>query len=451
MPAYHQKEAVLDGRASVFSYERDPSSWYYKQLIPGTKKYRTRKIQGVRTLEGAKSKALEIAFQLGNEPIAETKTVNRSKKVKQVRVKDAVNSFLAKQSDLVETGEFEASTLKSKTITLRVHLLNYLSTKSITYTKDIRDDSLDGYPVWRKRNGCNSKLTLQKELGRIKEFINNYLISNKLVTEEVVLEKKITPTIKVSKDELTANPSLTNKDWVVFNRRMREKEKRTRLSIDPRHNYWSVCFWIFAMTLRHSGCRPCELMKLKFRDIQFENIGRKTSRGIVEEMVVAHLFIHRSKSGAARTVPTNKNVARRLLFWIAYVNNWWFKQKLTRKIEPTDSVFGRANNNMEAYHYSVFEREWRTTRNYLTNQGWLEGSPYSDDNYTLYSLRSTYIENQLLNGIDIHTVARVCGHSVAVLERYYERMDIKRRTRELTQIDFGSPRDKMRVINPYDV
>ena len=451
MPAYHQKEAVLDGRASVFSYERDPSSWYYKQLIPGTKKYRTRKIQGVSTLEDAKSKALDIAFELSNEPIKETKTVSKTKKVKQTRVEDAVDVFLSKQADLVETGEFEASTLKSKTITLRVHLLNYLSTQSITYTKDIRYDSMDGYPVWRKRNGCNSKLTLQKELGRIKEFINNYLIRNKLVTEEVVLEKKITPSIKVRKDELTANPSLTNKDWLVFNRRIREREKKTRFSIDPRHNYWSVCFWTFTMTLRHSGCRPCELMKLKFRDIQFENIGRKTSRGTVEDMVVAHLFIRKSKTGVARTVPTNKNVARRLLFWIAYVNNWWVKQKWTRKIEPNDSVFGRANNNMESYHYSVFEKEWRTTRNYLTNQGWLEGNPFSDDNYTLYSLRSTYIENQLLNGIDIHTVARVCGHSVAVLERYYERMDIKRRTRELTHIDFGIPRDKMKIINPYDV
>ena len=68
MPAYHQKEAVLDGRASVFAYERDPSSWYFKQLIPGTKKYRTKKIPGATTLEEAKSKALDIALSLRDEP-----------------------------------------------------------------------------------------------------------------------------------------------------------------------------------------------------------------------------------------------------------------------------------------------------------------------------------------------------------------------------------------------
>ena len=81
----------------------------------------------------------------------------------------------------------------------------------------------------------------------------------------------------------------------------------------------------------------------------------------------------------------------------------------------------------------------------------LKGNPFSDDPYTLYSLRSTYIENQLLNGVDIHTVARVCGHSVAVLERYYERMDIKRRTRELTHIDFGTTKDQLKIVRPYDI
>ena len=51
-----------------FSYERDPSSWYFKQLISGTKKYRTKKIPGATTLEEAKSKALDIALSLRDEP-----------------------------------------------------------------------------------------------------------------------------------------------------------------------------------------------------------------------------------------------------------------------------------------------------------------------------------------------------------------------------------------------
>ena len=450
MPAYHQKEPVLDGRASVFSYERDPSSWYFKQLITGTKKYRTKKIPGATNLEEAKSKALDIALGLRDEP---QRVVSQSSKtrIKRTTVEEAVITFLSKQRDLVETGEFEESTFKSKTITLKTHFLNYLAKENVVYTKDLKHDAIDAYPVWRKRNGCNSKLTLQKELGRIKEFINNYLIRNKLVAEEVVLEKQIIPKVKVRKDELTANPSLTGEDWLVFNRKIRDKEKSTRFSVDPRHNYFAVCFWTFTMTLRHSGCRPCELMKLQFRDIQFENIGRKTSRGTIEDMYVAHLFIRKSKTGLARTVPTNKNVARRLAFWIAYVNAWWVKQKWNRKIEPLDYVFGRANNNMQPYHYSVFEREWRTARNCLTDQNKLKGNPFSDDPYTLYSLRSTYIESQLMNGVDIHTVARVCGHSVAVLERYYERMDIKKRTRDLTHIDFGTPRDELKIHKPYDM
>ena len=450
MPAYHQKEAVLNGRASVFSYERDPEAWYYKQLIPGTKRYRTKRIPGATTLDEAKSKALDMAFELNNEPI---KPVSQSSKtrIKRTTVEDAVNTFLSKQYDLVETGDFEESTYKSKTITLRIHLLNYLATQDIVFTKDLKHDTMDGYPLWRKKNGSKSKLTLQKELGRIKEFINNYLIRYKLVSEDVVLEKKITPTVKVRKDELTANPSLTEEDWLAFNRRIRDHEKSTRSLRDSRPNYFAVNFWTFTMTLRHSGCRPVELMRLQFRDISFENVGRVTSRGTVEDMYVAHLYIRKSKTGVARTVPTNKNVARRLLFWIAYVNNFWSLRGWTRKVEPLDYVFGRANNNMQPYYYSMFEDAWRTHRNWLTHRNMLKGNPFSDDPYTLYSLRSTYIENQLLNGIDIHTVARVCGHSVAVLERYYERMDIKRRTKELTHIDFGTNKDRLKILTPFDV
>ena len=69
-------------------------------------------------------------------------------------------------------------------------------------------------------------------------------------------------------------------------------------------------------------------------------------------------------------------------------------------------------------------------------KGQLEGNRFSDRNYTQYSMRSTFIENQLANGVDVYLVARACGHDISVLQRHYDRMDIQRRARELTHIHY---------------
>ena len=45
MPAILSKKDVLDGRAQILNYKRLPNVWYYREVIPGKKRYRTQKIQ----------------------------------------------------------------------------------------------------------------------------------------------------------------------------------------------------------------------------------------------------------------------------------------------------------------------------------------------------------------------------------------------------------------------
>ena len=46
-------------------------------------------------------------------------------------------------------------------------------------------------------------------------------------------------------------------------------------------------------------------------------------------------------------------------------------------------------------------------------------------------MRSTFIENHILRGTDAYLLARICGNSVATIMQTYERIDIRRRTKEL--------------------
>ena len=63
---------------------------------------------------------------------------------------------------------------------------------------------------------------------------------------------------------------------------------------------------------------------------------------------------------------------------------------------------------------------------------------FSNRNYTPYSLRSTFICNLILQGKDIYyDVAKLAGHSIAVCERYYAKLDIGRESKGLTEIEHG--------------
>jgi hypothetical protein len=77
----------------------------------------------------------------------------------------------------------------------------------------------------------------------------------------------------------------------------------------------------------------------------------------------------------------------------------------------------------------------------------IKGNRFSSKRYTIYSMRSTFIENNLAKGMDIFLLARICGHSIAILMKHYERLDIRRRSREITRIEYGKKRYKPRYID----
>ena len=77
----------------------------------------------------------------------------------------------------------------------------------------------------------------------------------------------------------------------------------------------------------------------------------------------------------------------------------------------------------------------------------LKGHKFSERNYTIYSMRSTFIEDKLLEGMDIYLLARLCGHSVTVLMKHYERLDLRTRAEEITAIDYGKRKKLSAMID----
>ena len=141
MPAYYHKEPVLNGAASIFSYVTKPEDWYFKQLIPGKRKYITKKIQGATTLEEARVLFATAMVEASKQTNVDIKP--QKKRSNKVTIIQAVDDWLTRQGERCEAGVIEPSTLESKRITLQLHLVRYFNAEGIEYCDQIKPDSLE--------------------------------------------------------------------------------------------------------------------------------------------------------------------------------------------------------------------------------------------------------------------------------------------------------------------
>ena len=86
--------------------------------------------------------------------------------------------------------------------------------------------------------------------------------------------------------------------------------------------------------------------------------------------------------------------------------------------------------------YSRYKQLWIEIRDVIGRK--LKGHVFSDEPYTIYSFRSTFIEDSLLAGKDIFLVAKAAGHDVKTLMKHYERIDPRKRSREMTSFEMGA-------------
>jgi len=248
--------------------------------------------------------------------------------------------------------------------------------------------------------------------------------------------------------EFDANPSIPAEDFKIINHYIRfvylpEGAKHN----NPRVHHWRYLMWTFVMTMKNTGCRPNELLKLKWKDVEFADVGRwSESKQEREERIIAYLTVTDSKTGMKREIPAN--VGSTLLRWMQY------RVKYIKKVFPHKAnelfanlldtlVFGNPYNEFRSYNIISYQHSWREIVGAVKQQ--LRGNKYSDREITLYSLRKTYIEQQLIAGLDIFLLARICGHSVKVLETHYERMDIRKRSDEIIHIEYGKKKSTLKI------
>ena len=415
-------------------------------------------------------------------------------------IEKAMDDWLKQQLKRVDAGAFSINSYEHKKNCSK-KIRGYLNWKKITMTSQINETSFDDYCIYRLKD-TDKRILIQRELSILGEFIKSYLVKYKYIPARLWLDGQFLPKIEVRQSDRDANPAINSEDWnTIINHvrniwrkeayenkklpssnQFRGEVKVVDRKTTKRSIWFRNMFWHWILVAKNSGMSPEEICKLKWKNVEIVDVGRVSNTkaqeeweqimgeaqadGIDldleapelkdpsewapegtewgrEERLIAYITTMRAKTQDYREIPCNLgHVFKR---WRDFV-----KSQTDQPIKGDDYVFAQLYNEMKQPNQRKIGQHWRWICDYLMSSGKLKGHKFSERPYTLYSMRSTFIENHILRGTDAYLLARICGNSVATIMQTYERIDIRRRTKELTDIEFGSKKGNLETISLFD-
>ena len=471
MAKIHAKAKALGGKGVVFCFKRDVEKWYYREMIPGTKRYKSQLIEDAKTIEEAHEGAIHAynaireqvialaaeevtrkkALELTEDTLPGTKIIirDRAKRTKSREIEVCIEEFLESERKRVEAGLLTEKSWLNKRESIK-RMLPYLKKQGLIKTGHLTNNSFDEFIYWRKA----SKGTRRLEMIYFKDFLKAFCAKHDLLPQGFDIANCM-PKIIIKASEIDANPPLIepgNWDAVMrgLKKRIKHRDNSRGKAKQPSHqnDYFNKMFYRWCMVMKNSGLRPnSELNKLRWCDVKRENVGRwSESEGGEKDKWIANIHIRESKTGRQRVVPTN-GVDSQLKAWRKeqqeYIDEYF------KGLEITDDtlIFGNPSMQMKPYYYSRFSQAWIDVINSL--KGELKPYVFSNRRYTIYSMRSTFICNLILSGKDIYTVAKLAGHTVAVCERYYALLDMGNKAKDVTDFEYGKKGRKKNEIGNY--
>ena len=518
----------MNGRGTVLSYADGNAvgQYFYREIIEGTKRYRTKLIEGANTLLEAVEKAADVAIEMREEDphhksgdylkesveVDKEDLLRREEKVLQkkekllkdqqkngkrsILIKSAISDFLASQKKRVDAGAMEYNSYTHKYYCFK-KIAAYLEDKGVVKTHQIKETTFDDYLIFRSDT---TRILQNREIAVISEWFKSYLVRNKYVSTDIYLKGNFLPRVEVRMVDRMANPAISPEDWKKLVDYVRDVWRRE--AVEGRKPYYQhgelkgsqpypkktifyrTLFWHYILFSKNTGMSPEEVLKLKWKNVEIRDVGRlsKTkymeeveeyeSEGIEvigefpgdkidenawapnenylgrEERLVAYVTTIRSKTKQPREIPCNQG--RELRRWMNFIKEHFEEYEIEHSINPNDYVFMNPYNDFKPVHQNRIRKTFRTIVDKLVDEGQLKGHKFSEHRYTLYSMRSTFIEDHLMKGTDIFLLARIAGHDVKTLMQSYERMDIQKRAEEITKIDYGKKEKEVKVVDLFE-
>lgn len=426
MPSIAEKHDHLGGQ--VYRYAHTTQGWFFRLYSKETRSYKVGKIVGASSLVEAQRDAHKVLLGFQQHQLS-----NRKKGTKQ-RVEtltSQVEAFHLWEQKRVEAGMKDELCAHKRRVSMR-RMLDYLKVKAIENASQIDVLTFEDYPLFRQGK---MKQTIKGELKDIGVFFRSYLQPRGVVSNELVWDKRFLPKITLTDEDLDANPAITPQDYKVINHYIRNKWLPA--ACNSRARYTRQMMWCLVHLLKNSGCRPSEVLNLRRQDIEITNEPRwSETKQEWETSYKVKLFIRKSKTGKRRDVLCRSNAGDAVRRWIIFQNNYLSTHHRTFTANKNSLLFGKPDDLLETgYTYKHYSTQFRNILRAVQQE--LTGNRFSDRPYTLYSLRSTFIEDSIADGLDVYLVARLCGNSVDVIQRHYDRHDVLKRAAEVQALPIG--------------
>ena len=489
MPTKAESRKVLDGRGEVLSYTRNPNVFYLRVYVPEKEGYTSQKIEDAKDIETACRQAIDVYLSLQSSPkpkpepkpkeatVGGTGSVSAS--VARVRIDDQVKLFLEKQQERVDNNLIKEGTLRNLRKALINWLLPYCEKQGLVYTRDIQLGSLDDFIIFC---GNASKNTIRTHLTNIKTFLKALSRQRLLDPYVAGVISDLTPKVKITEEDLSANPPFRNEaEWLEFVKVLHAWVREAERLDNPRILYYRRKFWSLIMCLKQSGARPSEMLNLRWKDIETQDVGRisKSQRQLDEQALheqgidpstlpvevqeslgrvpryITHLRIITTKTGVPREVTCNSAevLARWKKFQMERLE--YLRQKhsyFNLQLTPDTKVFeSPVNGEWKQQGYSVFTQTWKELIKRAEPN--LKGPLLSEHKYSIYSLRATRAQQLLELGVDVAIAAKSLGHSANMMLRVYAKLPVREQAMKaaIAGIEFGKRKSDLRTVELEDL
>ena len=475
---YQDKEQLREGLIIFKHQKKKVKNWYLRMYV-GNRKY---KITSLKTQNYKQAK--EIAF---DEYDRLNQTLKDSGNVFEKTNEEYLQDYLNYLDKELEKNNQITS---KKTIDAKRTSLKKLKTLLLPYVKPstINPDFLEDYILWRRKakmEGGNwdkkhkknpsppTDFTLYKEVSDFKGFFT-YLKKQKVSHKEINF-----PKIKLDIKRLqTKNVPYSNEDyriiyrwmleWVDKKYTMKGEEKRKELEKlglpeeqivkkiglskkGQKSKFYKKVFYNLFLILANSGIRISSLLKLTWQDVVVK--GNKTGKvklnpdGTITQNQIAIISVPVDSKTGFRRVPTPTGK------WFNNLKKLYFDET-GKKLDKKDFIFqnvGTDNSKGNKFVGNALSQSFilRTFYEMIAELDYYKGITF-DENYTLHSLRSFYINKKLELGVPIAVVARATGVNYKNILSHYENLQaidftedlIKQKRIELSDNEFLTMEDE---------
>ena len=460
MPKIQFKEETLNGRAHIVAYaDRE----YLTLRIPrGNKKYNNISL-GTTDLKIAHDKALDVYAATINQPL-------RSKN-KKYRFATVCEEFLKWKLEQVDIGEIKESAVKSYSQRIHQRIIPYATKVGVLNIDDIKRESFEEYGLyyrkvetkgkWNSVTAGLSVSTINSDLSTLNELLGWMVKKSILDANEFPFIKKLRNRKEFRED---ANPAFMPEEWEALKSALNEwvKIKEGDDELKKWRRRW-IYNWIFFMY--HFGGRPHEAMTLRLGDLETRKMSDGKLKGLVRvspltkrgkrTVVMNGHWLNSVKSHLNKGIKLrNKQIEEHnLIVASGEITNyrWRFQGKIPLLPQSNKDTCLFLNplfhtmNKEDKRTIKKFEEEGRLdevrwevgvyssetirkkyeelVRTALTDFYKGQTKPTDHSRFTLYSLRSTHITHNLLNGTRIRVIADNCGTSESEIESTYYRIN----------------------------